>query len=378
MDDVTSGILQSLQKRLDSGTYRMLHKPSPLIDFVSNDYLGLSGNEKLKTSLLQELKENPAPLGATGSRLLSGNFEQVEETEQRISAFHKSEAGLMFSSGYVANIGLLSTLPQRGDTILYDTLCHASIKYGIRLSPARAYAFKHNDPNDLFRKKRLCKGNVFVVTESVFSMDGDIAPLQELVQLCHQNHFYLIVDEAHTTGINGTNGEGLVCELGLEKDVFARVHTFGKALGLQGAIVTGSTLLRQYLINYCHAFIYSTGISPLLALSIRKAYEILPELAPERNHIFTLHKKLEEELTEISGSWFRGHGPVNCLVIPENEKVKKTSAFLESKGCNVKPILSPTVAKGQERLRICLHSYNTLSELDILVQGVKEFALQNR
>src|SRR5690606_6123052 len=164
--------------------------------------------------------------GSTGSRLISGNYAIAEEAEKEISAFHGAESGLLFNSGYDANLGILSCVPRRGDTILYDSLSHASIRDGIRLGPAKSFSFRHNDLHDLERKMKNATGNVFVVTESVFSMDGDQAPLGEMSLLCDKNSAMLIVDEAHATGVVGDRGEGLVQKLGLEKKCFARVHTF--------------------------------------------------------------------------------------------------------------------------------------------------------
>jgi 8-amino-7-oxononanoate synthase len=181
------------------------------------------------------------------------------------------------------------------------------------------------------------------------------------------------VDEAHTTGLYGAKGEGLVCEMGLEDDVFARLHTFGKALGLQGAIIVGPEILREYLINYCPSFIYSTAMAPPLVVSVQTAYHLFPEMAKERTHVFALHQMLKNELKENSRFKFRGSGPVNCLIIPGNENAKEASSFLTAKGCDVKPIVNPTVPKGQERIRICLHAFNTTEEVDTLVAGIKEF-----
>lgn len=373
MVDVRSQILQLLDKRKTSGTYRTLPKSNHLCDFTSNDFLGLSRSEKLKELAVQAFTKSGLPLGATGSRLLSGNHEWLEEAERQIARFHKAEAGLIFSSGYLANIGLISSLPQKGDTIFYDQLCHASIKYGIRLSHARAYSFKHNDVDDLKRKARLGEGHVYVITESLFSMDGDMAPLPELAVFCKNHHFNLIVDEAHTTGLYGPKGEGLVCGLGLEEDVFARLHTFGKALGLQGAIIVGPEILREYLINYCPSFIYSTAMAPPMTVCVQTAYHLLPEMEKERTCVFALHQKLKRELNGNSRFKFQGSGPVNCLIIPGNENAREASSFLAAKGFDVKPILSPTVPVGQERIRICLHAFNTAEEVDTLVAGIKEF-----
>src|SRR5436190_3874515 len=247
---------KKIDERKEQNSFRQLSLPKGgMIDFCSNDYLGIVKNDLLNR---QSRFEQPDHSGATGSRLLTGNYKLIEETEQFIANFHNAEAGLIFNSGYDANVGLLSSVPQRGDTILYDYLSHASIRDGIRLSFAQSFSFQHNDLNDLEERLKKATGNIFVVTESVFSMDGDLCPLKDLVTLCEKYNANLIIDEAHATGVIGKKGEGFVQTLNLESKVFARIHTFGKAIGVHGAIVLGSTSLRDYLINFARSFLYST------------------------------------------------------------------------------------------------------------------------
>ena len=212
-------------------------------DFCSNDYLGIVKNKLIEKSLPDNLSH-----GSTGSRLLSGNYELIEETENFIANFHEAAAGLIFNSGYDANTGLLSCVPQKGDVIIYDQLSHASIRDGIRLSFASSFSFLHNDITDLEKKLSAAvhlHQNIFVVTESVFSMDGDKAPLIEISNLCEKYNAGLIVDEAHATGVIGEKGEGLVQHLDLQKKCFARIHTFGKACGCHGAVVLGSATIKK-------------------------------------------------------------------------------------------------------------------------------------
>jgi len=194
---------KKLNERKDSSSFRQLRLPEDKIDFCSNDYLGIVKNHKLHPANGSRLST-----GSTGSRLLSGNYELIEEVEKQIATFHQSETALLFNSGYDANIGLLSSVPQKGDTILYDHLCHASIRDGIRLSFANAFSFAHNDINDLQKKIEHATGTIFIVTESVFSMDGDLCPLEELVNISQKNNAHLIIDEAHATGVTGEKGAG--------------------------------------------------------------------------------------------------------------------------------------------------------------------------
>ena len=229
------------------------------LDFCSNDYLGLASKFDLISPEIQAEIQG-LKLGSTGSRLITGNSKLAEETEAIIAQFHKAEAALLYSSGFMANVGLMACIAGKDDTIISDDYIHASIIDGIRLSYATKYRFKHNDLEDLETQLQLAKNRIIVVVESIYSMDGDEGPLSKIADLCEKYGALLIVDEAHSTGIYGENGAGLVCQYGLENRVYARVHTFGKALGFHGAAVVGSHVLRDYLINYSRSFIYTTAI----------------------------------------------------------------------------------------------------------------------
>lgn len=335
-----------------------------LIDFCSNDYLGIVTNGLLEKEAAPGLRH-----GSTGSRLLSGNYALIEETESFIAGFHDCEAALIFNSGYDANTGLLSCVPQKGDTILYDYLCHASIRDGIRLSFAQSFSFRHNDVEDLEKKLRAATGQVFIVTESVFSMDGDMAPLQELTDLCRQHGCHLIVDEAHATGIIGDKGEGLAQQLQLHKYCFARVHTFGKALGAHGAVVCGSKLLRDYLVNFARSFVYTTALPEASVAAIRTAYNIIAKSVAERAQLRQLVQQFRQGSEQLSPYFHLPFSdtPIQGVVIPGNDAVKKVAATLQASGFDVRPILYPTVPKNSERLRIVLHSFNRGEEVNRLI-----------
>ena len=353
---------RKLQQRRDSFAYRDLQLKKGIVDFCSNDYLGIVTGNKIHTG-----NENGHEklFGSTGSRLISGNYTLIEEAEKQLAQFHNTEAGLIFNSGYDANLGLLGCIPQRNDTVLYDQLSHASIRDGIRLSHAFAFSFEHNDVEDLERKLQLATGNIFVVTESVFSMDGDMAPLEEIADICRSYNAMLIVDEAHATGVIGKRGEGLVQHLGLESSCFARVHTFGKAVGCHGAIVVGSLTLRHYLINFSRPFIYTTGMPASAVLAIMRAYFIFPSMENERVHLFRLVKRFRENGAPLR--LCRSVTPIQGVIIPGNEEVKEAARLLQEHNFDVRPILYPTVKRGQERLRIVLHSFNTENEIDQLL-----------
>jgi 8-amino-7-oxononanoate synthase len=365
-------IQAALEKRKSSGLFRSLKPENNLIDFCSNDYLGFARSSSIREKIALHHKQDTSN-GSTGSRLIRGNTVLAENLETRIADFHKAESGLIFNSGYAANTGLFSAIAGRGDTILYDSLIHASIRDGIRLSGANAHRFSHNDLADLESKLKQSKGNLFVAVESVYSMDGDEAPLAPIAVLCSRYQANLIVDEAHATGVAGSRGEGHVADLALQDHVFARIHTFGKALGCHGAIVLGSKLLRDFLINFSRSFIYTTALPPASLHAIAASYDEL-ESKPE------LRKELDEKIAAfrhaadqngLSGL-LPGRSPIQCLLIPGNGAVKAVSANLAREGFDVRPILSPTVPEGLERLRFCLHSFNEVPEIERLLMNLSK------
>ncbi|HEV7230408.1 MAG TPA: pyridoxal phosphate-dependent aminotransferase family protein [Bacteroidia bacterium] len=359
---------EALRQRREAGAFRILRQNHTLIDFCSNDYLGFVRSSLFKQKLDKHLRSYSSA-GSTGSRLLSGNTIFAETLESQIARWHGEEAGLIFNSGYDANLGLFSCIASRGDTILYDALSHASIRDGIRLSKANAFAFRHNDVLHLEeRLKESAKngGQIFVAIESVYSMDGDFGLLDLISALCEKYGANLIVDEAHATGVCGKKGEGLVER---RHSVFARVHTFGKALGCHGAIVLGGVVLRDWLINYARSFIYTTAIPSSSLAAIAASYELLEESAGEREKLNTLIHAFTKE-TKVFGidRLLPSASPIQCMLVPGNEKVREKSGQLVKAGFDVRPILSPTVPEGTERLRICLHSFNTTEETRKLAQ----------
>lgn len=348
-------IVEKLMKRKAENSYRSLLSPVDMVDFSSNDYLGLG-----KSNLLLD----PIPSGSGGSRLLTGNYTAIENLEKKLARIANSESALIYSSGYAANVGLLSCVPQRGDIILYDEFVHASIRDGVRLSLAKAFSFAHNDMEDLERKLEMWKDSeVFVVTESIYSMDGDNVDIQKIKIIKEKYSFNLILDEAHSFGLyrNDPFQEEL-------SDIsFARIITFGKAIGADGAAVLGSDLLRDYLINFSRSFIYSTAPSPHKTALINgqlDQWEQLPKVnenARALKHDFV--SKLARQFELITGA----HGNIVGLVIGDVDLVKVYAIELQRGGFDVRPILSPTVPKGSERLRICFHEYNTQDEVDGMI-----------
>jgi len=384
MKQFPKSLQQKLQQREEQNALRQLPISNNLIDFASNDYIGFAKNETIFHETHQLLlNKNIKVNGATGSRLLSGNHELYNETEDYIAQFHYDESALIFNSGYDANIGFFSAVPQRKDIILYDELCHASIRDGIQMSHAKSYKFAHNDVEDL--EKLITKfqpttdnrqpKTVYIVTESVFSMDGDSPNLEELINLSGKHGAYLVIDEAHALGVFGEQGEGLVQSLGLQDKIFARIMTFGKGLGCHGAAVLGSQNLKSYLVNFARSFVYTTGLSPHSVATILQSYkqlkkekEALEKL--KSNIIFFNQEKMRLGLKPI---FVYSKSAIQCAIIPGNEKVKNIASQIQQKGFDVRPILSPTVPEGQERLRFCLHSYNSENEITNVLELLSTF-----
>ncbi|WP_298754107.1 pyridoxal phosphate-dependent aminotransferase family protein [uncultured Psychroserpens sp.] len=373
-----------LNKRQEENAFRQLGDVNSLVDFSSNDYLGFSKSKHLFDKSLEILEtQKHVQNGATGSRLLSGNHTLYQQVEQQIAAFHNSENALVFNSGYDTNIGFFSCVPQRHDIIIYDEYCHASIRDGITMSHAKAYKFEHNNLKHLeelinqhsehVSEEDQC---IYVVTESVFSMDGDAPDLVTLSQLCQAKYVHLIIDEAHAVGVFGTHGNGLISKHQLEAMVFARIITFGKALGAHGAAILCSNALRDYLINFSRPFIYTTALPPHTLALIKVAYH---ELQNQLKHTIKLHHNIEFFKSEISKLklqelFITSDSAIHCCVISGNDKVKQLSNILKDNNFNVKAILSPTVPKGKERLRFCLHAFNTEKEISEVLRILTTFA----
>jgi 8-amino-7-oxononanoate synthase len=373
-ENIPNNLNQLLSQRKASGLFRSLKKEFPLIDFCSNDYLGFS-----RLGLLHDecdrCEITDKLFGATGSRLISGNSELVEETEKQIALFHHAQSALIFNSGYDANVGLLSCVPQKNDLILYDELVHASIHDGIRLSYAIHYKFRHNNVQnlqELIMRHKPAFNNIFVVVESVYSMDGDTAPLLEICDLFREDKkVFLVVDEAHAIGVFGRQGRGLCNALNIEKDCFARIYTYGKAMGCHGAAIVGSETLRDYLINYSRPFIYTTALPAHSVHAIQSAYKLLISTSQQE----TLQENIAYFFSKSSElkDFIKSQSAVHSCVTGSNDKAEEIERALEQHNIFVKAIKSPTVKEGTERVRICLHAYNTKEEIDRLIGTLKVF-----
>nr|WP_294861815.1 8-amino-7-oxononanoate synthase [uncultured Fluviicola sp.] len=343
---------RNLQDRKEKGSLRSLLSFDNPIDFWSNDYLGLA-----------RITRSVELTGSTGSRLISGNSKVVEDVERQIAAHFESESALIFNSGYDANLGLFSSLPQKGDTIIYDEFVHASVRDGIRLSFANSFSFRHNDVSDLRKKLEKAQGTLFVAIESLYSMDGDIAPLLEINQVCKDYGALLVVDEAHSGGIFGKEGRGLCEEFGIADSVFIRLFTFGKAYGAHGAVVCCSDEVREFLINFARSFIYTTALPE--AMVQHMLYQV------EQSKEESLREQLRVNIARFSGkiqsTLSSAHSPIQIIEFADLEECKSKAQQLQEAGFAVKAILPPTVPAGSQRLRICIHAFNTTEEIDRLI-----------
>jgi 8-amino-7-oxononanoate synthase len=365
-----------LLERQENGLVRSLISVNHLIDFCSNDYLGLAKNPALADKIdvdFKTLNSNLTSLnGSTGSRLISGQSIQVEQFERKCAEFHLAEASLLFSSGYDANVGLISSIAQKDQVVFCDHLLHASLIDGLRLAKAERKIFAHNDLADLENKLREYPFETpkWIVVESIYSMDGDMAPLRELVHLKNKYNAEIILDEAHAGGVYGPNGNGLAVELGIEKELFARVITFGKAWGNAGAVVLGSQTLIDFLINFARPFIYSTAPSPYHVSSLSTTLGWLEKQSD-------LRKKLKENIDFFvkhakSSHWQPSKSAIQTFFIAGNQAVKKKALEIQDAGFAVKAIVYPTVPKGEERIRITLNSLTKKEAILALIKTMEK------
>ncbi|MFQ6603179.1 aminotransferase class I/II-fold pyridoxal phosphate-dependent enzyme [Flavobacterium sp. C3NV] len=374
---LAENLIQKLENRKQNNSLRKLPVFNNLVDFSSNDYIGFSKSESIFKLTHAYLLENEIfQNGASGSRLISGNHSLYQIAETFIAEFHDAESALIFNSGYDANVGFFSAVPQRNDVILYDELSHASIRDGIVMSNAKSYKFNHNDFEDLEHLiLKFPNTNIYIVTETVFSMDGDSPNLEELADLSEKYNCYLVVDEAHTLGVFGDKGEGLIQYLNLHNRVFARIMTFGKGLGCHGSVILGSTDLKEYLVNFARSFIYTTGLSPHSVATILVAYQ---QLDVQKETIEKLRQNIvlfnqQKNLLGLKPMFVRSKSAIQSAIVPGNENAKQLAQQLQDKGFDIKAILSPTVPEGQERLRFCIHSYNSEEEINQVLELLGNF-----
>lgn len=344
-------------------------------DFSSNDYLGLANDPELAAAVRAALDAG-VPIGSGGSRLLRGNHPAHETLEAEAARFFSAEAALFFSSGYAANAALLSTLPQRGDLIVHDALVHASAHEGMRLSRAEVRSATHNDVDafaDAIATWRAAggTGRIWVAVESLYSMDGDRAPLDALAAIADRHDAVLLVDEAHATGVFGAAGRGLAAGLA-GRDNLVTLHTCGKALGCEGALVCGPAAVRDFLVNRGRGFIFSTAPSPLIAEAVRAALRLAA--APGRRaRLHTLIDRAQALLAPL-GVTATG-SQILPLVLGDDKRTMTAAAALQARGFDVRGIRPPTVPDGTSRLRISLTLNVEEADVAALARAVEELGL---
>jgi 8-amino-7-oxononanoate synthase len=352
-------LVERLQLQLNEiasrGLTRKLESPRG-IDLSSNDFLCLANDERIKNALIDAVKHGC--VGSTASRLLRGERDSFRKVEAKFAEWKKTERSLYFPTGYQANIGVLQTFLEPEDVVFSDELNHASLIDGMRLSKCRKIVFRHLDYDqlsNLFRETK-SEGQKFLVTESLFSMDGDIAPLDKYAKICRETNTNLIVDEAHAVGVYGARGSGLIEEFGTENDVFLSVNTAGKALGVSGAFVAGSEIAIEFMINKCRSFMFSTAPIPGVADALIESISIVEFEAERRERLLQLSRFFRDLLNENGIEVPLDNSQIIPIMIGDSDKAVRIANALQWDGFDVRAIRPPTVADGTSRLRISVNT----------------------
>ncbi len=346
---------RALEALLRRGRLREL-VPAAGADFTSNDYLGLADSPELQRAVMAALARG-VPIGAGGSRLLRGNHGEHEALEAEAAQFFNAESALFFGGGFVANTAVFATLPARGDLIVHDELVHASAHEGMRLSKAETFSARHNNAtafDDAIKTWRATggAGQVWIAVESLYSMDGDQAPLTELADVASRHDAMLVIDEAHATGVFGPVGRGLGTTLEGRPNIIS-LHTCGKALGVMGGLVLGPRVMRDFLVNRARSFIYATAPSPLVAAAVRAALEISATQGERRE---TLHKRvaLAGQLLHKKLGIVASGSQIQPIIVGSDTRAVAFANAMRARGFDVRAIRPPTVPEGTARLRITL------------------------
>lgn len=370
-----------LEQRKQSGLYRVRRQISgpqqptlisdgrALLSFCSNDYLGMASRPELALAASESMGANG--LGGAASHLICGHHDAHHQLEQRLARFTGRSSALFFSTGYMANMGVISALAGRGDTIFSDRLNHASIIDGCILSRARVRRYPHGDLESLEAMLSQTGGHKLVVTDGVFSMDGDIAPLADLANLCRAHDALLVVDDAHGIGVLGPEGRGSVAELGLsEADVPILIGTLGKAVGTSGAFVAGPEYLMDYLVQKARTYIYTTAMPPAIASATCASLDLIEQEQHRRDHLDALIAAFREGASELGYELMRSRTAIQPIMVGDNWTALALSQALEKQGLLVTAIRPPTVPEGQARLRVTLSAAHTWDDLQRLLQGL--------
>ena len=375
--------LEGLQAKKDAGLWRQhrtLNSPQGvnvnvdgrlLLAFCSNDYLGLANHHEVKHAAIDAI--NAAGVGSGASHLVIGHHREHQLLEEELAEFTQRDRALVFSSGYMANLAIVSTLVSKSDTVLEDKINHASLIDGGLLSGARFQRYLHNDSASLERylKRFHQQGKQLVVTDGVFSMDGDVANLAELTALCQQHDACLMVDDAHGLGVLGAEGRGCVAEAGLgQEDVPVLVGTFGKAFGTSGAFVAGSNELIEYMIQMARPYIYTTALPPAIAAATRASLLLVQQADDKRAHLKQLIYHFRQGASQLGFELMSSHTAIQPIMIGDTHKAVALSQYLESEGILVTAIRPPTVPDKTARLRVTLSANHCFEDLDELLEAL--------
>lgn len=382
LNDVSNRYSSQLEKRISQSRFRELVKverfPSKAslkiedqlyLDFCSNDYLGLSSHPYIKNKSIDYIEKFGT--SSSASRLVTGSLEIHHELESQLSELYKREA-LIFNSGFQANISIIPALTDRQDIILSDKKCHNSILQGCLLSNAKHIRYQHNSfdhlENLLIKYSEKSDRKIWIVTESLFSMDGDLAPLDNIIDLSEKFGASLYVDDAHSTGLYGVKGLGLAAN---RDGIDVLIETFGKAVGAFGAVALVSDTLKKYLINYCSGFIYTTSLPPSVIGSVSAAFELIPDMSEERNNISKNSDALRLKLNELGYNTLESRSQIIPVLTESDHRALELSEKLKRSGIYISAIRPPTVPKGESRLRLALTSSHTADAINYLVKSLQ-------
>lgn len=364
------GLYRKLRTMSTASQPQMLVNGTQQIVFSSNNYLSLANNPILIEEAVKTVKE--FGIGSSGSRLTTGNTEWHEKLERRIAIFKRMEAALLFSSGYLANVGVLSSLPEKGDVLLSDQLNHASIIDGCRLSKAETVIYKHTDMNNLEGKLKETQTYTrrFIVTDGVFSMDGTIAPLDQIMKLAKRYNAYVIVDDAHATGVLGERGRGTSEFFGVSPDVV--IGTLSKAVGVEGGFVTGSKVLIEFLLNHARTFIFQTSIPPASCAAAYAAIDIIEKSHKKRESLLRKIKKIKNSLEEMGFIVYGQNTPIIPVIIGDPEMSVRFSSNLQENGIYAPAIRPPTVPKEESRIRLTVTADHNDLQVEYMLAAFAE------
>jgi len=367
------GLLRSRRTLLSPQSSHIVVDGKPYLAFCSNDYLGLANHPQLVAALCAGAQQWGA--GAGAAHLVSGHFDPHHQLERQLAAFVGKPAALLFSTGYMANLGVVQALVGKGDTVFADKLNHASLNDAMLLSRAEGKRYRHGDMAQLAQLlEQTNSGRKLVITDAVFSMDGDMAPLRELLALCERHDAWLYVDDAHGFGVLGEKGRGSLSHFGIASERIIYMATLGKAAGVSGAFVAAEQVVIDTLVNHAHSYVYTTATPPALSVALSQSLQLIADGAALRTHLQRLIAQLRNGLADLPWQLMPSDTAIQPLLIGENQQALQLSAGLRERGIWVAAIRPPTVPQGTARLRITLSAAHSAADVDQLIGALHELA----